>query len=91
MTDNTATPAVVKQEPTKATYQRSVAVAGGTVALPFAFAQLFDFMGDVWHGIWPHIPDPSEAQCLAAGVIITGIPTFWASFSIRGTKASDIE
>ena len=79
-------PRVVKQEATGATYGRSTVVAGGTMALPFAFAEAFDFFGDIWHAIWPQIPDMTDKQCLAMGIIVTGIPVFIASFTIRGTK-----
>ena len=78
-----------KQTPTPATYTRAAVAGGSTMALPFAFQQVIGLIGGIIHDIWPAIREPSDAQSLAIGILLTGGITFWASFSIRGTKVGE--
>lgn len=79
-------PITQKQSPTPATWSRSAIVTGGGMTLPFAFAEAIAGLFGLLHDFFPMITEPSDARCLAWGILITAFPTWWASFSLRGTE-----
>lgn len=80
---------VVKQTPTTATYTRAGVAAGGVATLPFGFQSLILTINETIHAIWANVPIMSDDRALSLGILLTALPTFWAAFSIRGTKFSE--
>ena len=81
----------VKQTPTSSTYTRAAVVAGGTTTLPFGFQAFILTINETLHAIWSNVPIMTDERALQLGILITALPAFWAAFSIRGTKPSEVE